>query len=98
MDTELQDKPVELDSETDRLVLYHFRGCIFCYFVNSAIKRLGLDVELRNIHQDSDYRNQLQQARGRTTVPVLRIISPNGGERWMPESRDIIHYLDSVFG
>lgn len=83
---------------SDRLVLYHYRGCMFCHLVNTAIDRLGLEVERRDIFQDSTYRNELLEARGRTTVPVLRIISPDGEERWMPESRDIVHYLDSMFG
>lgn len=82
---------------SDRLVLYHYRGCMFCHYVISTINELGLDVELRDIFQDRTYRNQLLEARGRTTVPVLRIISPNGEERWMPESRDIVHYLETMF-
>ena len=58
--------------------------------------RLGLDVELREIFDEPHYREQLVEARGRATVPVLRITSPDGEERWMPESRDIVHYLETV--
>ena len=83
---------------SDRLVLYHYRGCMFCHVVNQAVERLGLEIERRDIFQDPAYRNQLLEARGRTTVPVLRIISTDGEERWMPESRDIVHYLDTTFG
>jgi glutaredoxin len=82
--------------EEDKLVLYHSRTCPFCYYVTSAIDRLGLNVELREIYTDANYRDELVEARGRATVPVLRIISPNGDERWMPESRDIIRYLESI--
>ena len=80
----------------DDLVLYHSLGCPFCARVTSAIDRLGLDVELREIFEEPDYREQLVDARGRATVPVLRIISPDGEERWMPESRDIVRYLESL--
>jgi len=80
----------------DELVLYHYRGCSFCAMVTSAIDRLGLNVELRDIFEDRRYRDQLVAARGRATVPVLRITSPDGEERWMPESRDIVHYLETT--
>ena len=80
----------------DKLVLYHSHSCPFCAFVRSAIDRLGLDVELREIFEDSRYREELVAARGRATVPVLRITSPDGEERWMPESRDIVRYLEMM--
>ena len=80
----------------DKLALYHSRSCPFCALVTSAIDRLGLDVELREIFDEPHYREQLVEARGRATVPVLRITSPDGEERWMPESRDIVHYLETV--
>lgn len=82
----------------DRLALYYFEGCPFCTMVRSAIGELGIDVELRNVMQDGKYRDELVEARGRATVPVLRITSPDGEERWMPESRDIIHYLRGTYG
>jgi len=80
----------------DKLVLYYSRSCPFCAIVTSAIDKLGLDVELREIFEDSRFRDQLVEARGRATVPVLRITSPNGEERWMPESRDIVRYLETM--
>jgi len=80
----------------DRLALYHSRSCPFCALVTSVIDRLGLDVELREIFEEPRYREQLVDARGRATVPVLRITSPDGEERWMPESHDIVRYLETA--
>lgn len=80
----------------DKLSLYHFDGCPFCAMVRSAIGELGLDIELRSIVDDPQNREDLVEARGRATVPVLRITSPDGEERWMPESRDIVHYLEGL--
>ena len=80
----------------DKLVLYHSQTCPYCAIVRSAIDRLGLDVKLREIFEDPRSREQLVEARGRATVPVLRIISPDGEERWMPESQDIVRYLESM--
>ena len=81
----------------DKLALYHFDGCPFCAVARTAIDRLGVDVELRDIFADQKYRDELIGARGRATVPVLRITSPDGEERWMPESRDIVRYLETTY-
>ena len=81
----------------DQLALYYFDGCPFCHMVRTNIDRLGIDVELRNIFSDSQYREDLVAARGRATVPVLRITSPDGEDRWMPESRDIVDYLQKTY-
>ena len=82
----------------DQLALYHFESCPFCGRVRGAIDRLGIDVELRDILLDERYRDELIAERGRPTVPVLRITSPDGGERWMPESADIMVYLEELYG
>jgi len=66
--------------------------------VRANIERLGIDVELRDIFENAQYRDELIKARGRATVPVLRVSSPNGEERWVPESRDIVSYLEKSVG
>lgn len=81
----------------DRLALYHFEGCPYCVMVRREIDRLGIEVELRDIHRDAQHRADLIAARGRRTVPVLRIVSPDGTERWLPESRDIIRILQASY-
>ena len=82
----------------DELALYYDPGCPFCAIVIKAIERLGVDVELRDIFADPKYRDELVAARGRATVPVLRITSPDDEQRWMPESRDIVRYLETTYG
>lgn len=82
----------------DTLALYLYEGCPFCIMVLSAIEQLGIDVELRNIFDNPEFRDELVAARGRTTVPVLRITGSGGEERWMPESRDIVSYLQQTYG
>jgi glutaredoxin len=81
----------------DSLALYYFDGCPFCAVVRATLDRLDIDVELRNVMQDAQHRDALVDARGRATVPVLRITSPDGEERWLPESRDIVNYLESNY-
>ena len=82
----------------DKLALYSSDGCPFCWYVMEAINRLGLQVEMRDIVRDRTRLVELIQGRGRPTVPVLWIQSPDGSVRWMPESRDIIHYLQETYG
>lgn len=87
-------------SETDdeMLSLYYFEGCPFCSRVLTAASRLGVDLELRDILSDPGLRRELLRATGRQTVPVLRIEDSSGGVRWMPESADIVTYLEERFG
>ena len=82
--------------DKDKLALYYSRTCPYCALVTKEIDRLGLDIELREIFDDSSYRDELIAVRGRATVPVLRITSPGGEERWMPESHDIVRYLETI--
>ena len=82
----------------DHLSLYYFDGCPFCTRVRRAIDALGIDVELRNIYEEPSYLGELREARGWTTVPVLRITTAHGDDRWMPESTDIVRYLQASYG
>lgn len=82
----------------DKLALYHTPGCPFCALVRASIDRLGIDVELRDVSTDRQHFNDLVAARNRATVPVLRITSPDGDSRWLPESRDIVQYLEKTYG
>lgn len=82
---------------TDKLALYYMPTCPYCIRVLRVIERMELDVELRNINKDRTFKDELITARGRATVPVLRIDSPNDKGRWMPESLDIIAYLEKTY-
>ncbi|MGF1562592.1 MAG: glutaredoxin family protein [Geminicoccaceae bacterium] len=86
------------EASGDTLILYHLDYCPFCLRVRKVIDQLGLQVELREISENDAWRAELVAARGRPTVPVLRIIESDGDERWMPESQDIIDYLRRTYG
>lgn len=81
----------------ESLSLYHFTGCPYCVMVRRVIDELGVDVELRDINVHDEHWQDLVDARGRATVPVLRC-THGDVDRWMPESRDIIDYLRRRFG
>ena len=77
---------------TYRLYVRDF--CGFCHRVQQTIAHLGIDVEIRNIWDNKEFEKELVAATGRAMVPVLAI--DNSVEiRWMPESGDIVRYLQS---
>ena len=79
------------------LSLYQFPGCPYCQRVRDALERLKADVEMRDIMAEPSWREELVRATGRQTVPVLRIEDTPGSVRWLPESLDIVRYLDERF-
>ena len=82
----------------DKLALYYSPYCPYCIFVRSAIDKLDLDVELRDISANRKYFDELVAERNRATVPVLKIKSANGNSRLMPESKCIVQYLEKTYG
>ena len=82
----------------DDLALYHFEGCPYCARVTRVLDELELELTRCDIRREPAFRAQLVRARGRATVPVLRITLEDGAFQWMPESLDIVAYLRDRFG
>ena len=91
------EKQAEVDAQSRRFVLYHFRACPFCIKTRRAIKRLSLAIELRDARHDPNHRQELLRGGGEIKVPCLRIVEGGGTVRWMYESADIIAYLRRRF-
>jgi len=89
------EKQQQLDEKTQYLALYQLPACPFCVKVRRAIKRNGLNIELRNISQNQAYLDELIKEGGRRTVPCLRI-EKEDEVTWLYESNDIIAYLDEI--
>ena len=58
------------------------------------MSELGIAVEGRDV-RDPQVRAELLEARGRGTVPVLRVLGPDRDD-WVPESADIITLLRAI--
>ena len=80
------------------LSLYQSSTCWFCAKVRQKMSDLGVQIELRDIGQHSNYREELVREAGKSQVPCLRIESPEGKATWMYESSDICTYLERRFG
>ena len=87
-----------VDARTHSLALYHFPACPFCIKVRRAMKRLSLDIELRNAQHDAAHRDALVAGGGKLQVPCLRITAPDGSQTWLYESDAILAYLNREFG
>jgi len=83
----------EIDASTAHLSLYQLPACPFCVKVRRAMKRGGLNIQLKNINQDETLRQELIEHGGKRTVPCLKIIDENQETTWLYESSDINQYL-----
>jgi glutathione S-transferase len=91
--------PLDPHADLNGLALYYSGWCPYCKRVLRVIEELQLEdrVLLRDVDRDPEHDRELRAARGRGTVPVLRV-KHAGGERWMPESRDIVAFLRARYG
>jgi glutaredoxin len=87
----------QVDQQCRGLVLYQFKTCPFCIKVRREIKRLSLNIELRDAQHDAQNRAALLQGGGRVQTPCLRITDEKGNSQWLYESANIIQYLHSHF-
>ena len=88
----------QVDQQTVKLKLYQFAACRFCVKVRRQMKRLSLNVELRDAKVEGQDKVDLTNLGGRHKVPCLRIESENGDIKWLYESSDINNYLTQQFG
>ncbi|MGB1236977.1 MAG: glutathione S-transferase N-terminal domain-containing protein [Pseudomonadales bacterium] len=95
--TRSQSEQQSVDNATAKLALYQFQACPFCVKVRREMKRLSLNIELRDSKNNAQYRDELLQHTGKVKAPCLRIEQSNGEVTWMYESSDIINYLQSRF-
>lgn len=87
----------QVDLECRGLILYQFGTCPFCVKVRREIRRLSLNIELRDVKKYPQYRDELLQGGGQIKVPCLKIADEQGNCQWMYESADIIKYLHERF-
>jgi glutathione S-transferase len=77
------------------LELYELEGCPYCAKVINKLDELGLDYESHMVERDHDKRDEVQEVSGQTGVPVL--VDPEHGVEGMPESDDIVEYLEETY-
>lgn len=86
-----------VDAACKKLALYQFNSCPFCIKVRQEMRRLSLNVELRDAQHSAENRQRLLAQGGSKKVPCLKIVNEHGNAKWLYESKDIIHYLQQQF-
>ncbi|QKQ98084.1 glutaredoxin [Candidatus Nanohaloarchaea archaeon] len=82
-------------SEPDEMLeLYQFEGCPYCKKVREKLTELQIDFVARQVRPNGD-RARVEEVSGQTGVPVL--VDPNT-DTTMPESDDIVDYLEEHYG
>ncbi|GGM57329.1 glutathione S-transferase [Halarchaeum rubridurum] len=75
--------------------LYVLPGCPYCAKVQSKLDELGLEYEEHDVPRSHDRREEVREVSGQTGVPVL--VDPANDIAGMPESDDIVEYLDEHY-
>jgi len=78
------------------LELYELEGCPYCAKVKRKLDDLGLEYESHMVPRSHDERTEVEAISGQTGVPVL--IDNDNGIEGMPESDDIVAYLEREYG
>jgi glutathione S-transferase len=78
------------------LELYELEGCPYCAKVKRKLDELGLEYESHMVPSSHDDRDEVEAVSGQTGVPVL--VDHDQGVEGMPESDDIVAYLEETYG
>ncbi|GAA0193906.1 glutathione S-transferase N-terminal domain-containing protein [Halobaculum roseum] len=78
------------------LVLYELEGCPYCAKVTKKLDELGLEYESIMVPRSHAERTEVEEVSGQTGVPVL--VDEDHGVEGMPESDDIVAYLEETYG
>jgi glutathione S-transferase len=78
------------------LELYELEGCPYCAKVKRKLDELELEYDSHMVARSHDERTEVEAVSGQTGVPVL--VDPEHGIEGMPESDDIVAYLEETYG
>ncbi|MEF8801502.1 MAG: glutathione S-transferase family protein [Halolamina sp.] len=78
------------------ITLYELNGCPFCIKVADELEELGLEYDSVMVPSSHAQRDEVKEISGQTGVPVL--VDEEHGVEGMPESTDIIEYLEETYG
>jgi glutathione S-transferase len=77
------------------LILYELEGCPYRAKVKEQLADLDLGYESRMVPRSHSERTEVEEVSGQTGVPVL--IDEDNGVDAMPESDDIVDYLQETY-
>jgi glutathione S-transferase len=78
------------------LELYALPGCPYCAKVKEKLAELDLEYVEHEVPRSHAERTEVEEVSGQTGVPVL--VDPDHDVEGMPESDDIVAYLEETYG
>ncbi|WP_396610838.1 glutathione S-transferase N-terminal domain-containing protein [Haloferax sp. S1W] len=78
------------------LTLYELPGCPFCTKVKNKLAELDVEYDSVEVPRAHPERTEVKEISGQTGVPVL--VDEANGVTGMPESSDIVEYLEETYG
>ncbi|ELZ87458.1 glutathione S-transferase domain-containing protein [Haloferax elongans ATCC BAA-1513] len=78
------------------LTLYELPGCPYCDKVKNKLSDLDLEYDSVEVPRAHPERTEVKEISGQTGVPVL--VDEKHDIEGMPESSDIVEYLDETYG
>jgi len=78
------------------LTLYELEGCPYCAKVKTKLADLDVEYESVLVPRSHSERTEVEEISGQTGVPVL--VDEANGIEGMPESDDIVEYLEETYG
>ncbi|WP_257628093.1 glutathione S-transferase N-terminal domain-containing protein [Haloplanus salinarum] len=78
------------------LELYELPGCPYCAKVIDKLDELDLEYVSHEVPRSHSERTDVEDVSGQTGVPVL--VDPDNDVEGMPESDDIVEYLEETYG
>jgi glutathione S-transferase len=78
------------------LELYELPGCPYCAKVKTKLDELDLSYTSHEVPSSHSARTEVERVSGQTGVPVL--VDNSNGIEGMPESDDIVEYLERNYG
>ena len=76
--------------------LYKLEGCPFCAKVEAKLDELDLEYVEHDVPSDRSERTEVEAVSGQRGVPV--IVDEEHDVEGMPESDDIVDYLEETYG
>ncbi len=78
------------------ITLYELPGCPYCAKVVDRLEALDLEYDRVQVPRSHGERTEVKEISGQTGVPVL--VDEEHGVEGMPESDDIVAFLEETYG
>ena len=84
---------MNLNSKLQDWCLYQLEACPFCVKVRRQMKRLSIEIPLKNVNRDALAQQELMEHGKIDQVPCLKYRDETGEFHWLYESSEINQFL-----